>query len=126
MDKNHVEKLATATADDIYENPESFGLPKFEDFAKNPEKYLGRDDEKLGEVDRGSEMLNRHVKRHVYEFEGYRCKSLEEVERVAGNQGLKLRELEYTSEVVPLSGGWCDIKVNFMSKSNFEKRKKWA
>lgn len=110
---------------EILEDPHKYGMPTFEEFARNSEKYLGRDDDAFSQVDAGSRNLDRHVKRHVYEIEGYRCKSLEEVERVARSQGIALKELEYEPELIPLGGGKCDILIKFVSKKDREKRALW-
>lgn len=96
------------------------------DFARNREKYLGKEDEALGWVDKGSQILGRHVQRHVYEIEGFRCKSLEEVERVAKNQGIPLKALDYKPEIIPQGGGKCDILVKFVPKHIRERRAAWG
>ena len=126
MSKTHLEKIAEAQdTGEIFDDPTSFGMPTFDEFCRNREKYMGRDDDRLREVDRGSQTMKR-VKRHVYEIEGYRCKSLEEVERVALNQGIKLRELDYRPEVTQAGAGQFDLIVRFVSKSVRDKRNKWA
>lgn len=113
-------------AQEILENPSKFGMPTFEEFARNSEKYLGREDDGFAQVDRGSRNLDRHVERHIYEIEGYRCKTLEEVERVAASQGIALGELDYQPQVIPLGGGKCNILVKFVSKVERQKRALWG
>jgi len=126
MSKSHLQKIAEAKdTSDLFENPHDFGMPTFEEFAANREKYMGRDDDRLTEVDRGSRSLQR-VKRHIYEIEGYRCKSIEEVERVALNMGIKLQELDYRPEVTQAGAGQFDVIVRFVSKSTRDKRNKWV
>lgn len=119
-------KLKELDAQYLFDNPEEFGLPTFEQFRRNPEKYIGREDERLEEVDRGGEQIRNVVQRHIYEIEGYRCKSLEEVERVASQQGIPLRELDYRPEVVPTSAGKCDLLVRFVNKSTRARRREWS
>lgn len=127
MSKSNAEKLAEVKdIEEIMSDPTAYGLPTFEEFAKNSEKYLGRDDEKLGLADAGSRNLEKHVQRHIYEIEGYRCKTLEEVERIAKSQGIPLRELDYQPMVQPTGGGKCDILVRFVSKAKREQRKLWG
>lgn len=124
---NYTERLgAVKDVSEVLENPSYFGLPTFEEYAKNAEQFLGRDDEAFAQVDAGSKNLDRHVQRHVYEIEGYRCKTLEEVERVAKSQGIELGSLDYAPQVMPLGGGKCDILVKFVSKAEREKRSQWA
>lgn len=112
--------------EEVFENPHKFGMPTFEEFAKNSEKYLGREDDAFAQIDQGSKNLDRHVQRHIYEIEGYRCKSLEEVEKVARSQGISLGALDYQPQVMPLGGGKCDILVKFVSKAEREKRDLWG
>lgn len=119
-------KLKELDAQYLFDNPEEFGLPTFEQFRRNPEKYIGREDERLEEVDRGGEQIRNVVQRHIYEIEGYRCKSLEEVERVASQQGIPLRELDYRPEVVPTSAGKCDLLVRFVNKNTRARRREWS
>lgn len=99
--------------------------PTFEEFQKNRDHYLGRDFDKLSEVDNGSTMLNKLISRTRYEIEGYRCDTLEEVEKVAKNQGIPLRELDYRPQIMPIGGGKCDILVKFVSKNVREQRETW-
>lgn len=118
--------LGNATFDEVMANPEAYGLPTFDQFARNSEKYVGRDDDRFAEADRGSTHLKAHVQRHIYEIEGYRCKSLEEVERIATAQGINIRELDYRPQVIPLGAGKCDLLVKFVSKDQRAKRKLWG
>lgn len=95
----------------------------FEEFKRRRESYLGlSDSEDFGLIDRGSQVLKKQVKRHIYEIEGYRCNSLEEVERVAAAQGIPLRALDYRAMVQPLGAGKCDILIRFVSKTTREAR----
>jgi len=118
-------KLSEATFHEIVENPKSYGMPTFDEFVKNPDLLNGREDERLQEVERGSINLNRVVKRYIYEIEGYRCRSLEEVERIAKSMGLNLREMDYQPQMETNTGGKFDIKVKFVSKSERKKRENW-
>lgn len=113
---------------DIYldDLAKSVGFPTFDEFRKNPEKYMGREDASLAEVERGSTNLNRTVSKHIYEIEGYKCRSLEEVEKVAKSMGINLKELDYRPQVQPNTSGKFDIKVKFVSKTEREKRKLWG
>ena len=122
---DRLKQLADATFDDVMEDPTKFGLPTFDEFAKNPDLLFGKEDERLAEVERGSTNLNRVVKRYVYEIEGYRCKSLQEVERVARSMGINLRELDYQPQMEPNTSGKFDIKVKFVSKADRQKRQNW-
>jgi hypothetical protein len=98
----------------------------FEEYKRQRERFIGKEDEELGLVDSGSQYLRHLVRRHIYEIEGYRCRSLEEVERVARSQGIPLRELDYRPHIVPLGAGKCDILVRFVPKHVVDKRSAWG
>lgn len=104
---------------------EEIALPTFEEFKRNRERYLGRDDDALASADSGSKVLNQ-VQRHVYEIEGYRCRTLEEVERIANAQGIPMRQLDYRACIIPQSGHKCDILVKFVPKHTRERRASWG
>lgn len=102
------------------------GAPTFKQFCDNREKYLGKEDEVLGYMDQPTSMLKKYEnKKRLYEIEGYRCKSLEEVERVARSQGIPLRDLDYRPEIIPQAGHKCDILIKFIPKWVREKRADW-
>jgi len=101
------------------------GFPSFEKFCANPERYLGKDDDKLAEVDKGGKGINAPTKKHIYEIEGFKCKSLEEVERVAKDFGIPVKDLDYKPEVIPRAGHKCDLYIKFVPKSVREKRADW-
>lgn len=113
------------TLEDIQQDPEKFGAPTFEQFKKNRERYIGRDDATLAIVDKGSNNLSGMLEKYVYEIEGFRCKNLEEVERIAGDYGINLRDLDYRPELIPQGGGKAKMLIKFVSKEDREKRALW-
>lgn len=118
-------KIEEATWDEFSTNPEAFGFPRFEDWEKQRHKFVGHDEDSLASADKGSTLLNRTVQRHIYEIEGYRCKNLEEVERIAKSQGIKLRELDYRPQLVQAGAGKYDVIVRFVSKEKRKLRETW-
>lgn len=111
---------------DIAANPNKYGAPTFEQFKSNRDKYLGRDDDTFNAIDKGSSNLAGSVRKHEYEIEGYRCKSLEEIERVASEQlGINIKQLDYRPELIPQGGGKCNVLIKFISKGDREKRDQW-
>lgn len=118
-------QLEQATWEEFSANPEKFGFPRFDQWKAKREKLLGASDEILSRADKGSELLAGQIKRHVYEIEGYRCRSLEEVERVAKSQGIDLKKLDYRPQLCQAGAGKYDIVVKFVSKSDREKRDDW-
>jgi hypothetical protein len=122
MHPEDIEKIQRATNFDVANDPHKFGAPTFEEFKRNREKYMGRDDDTLESAEKGSQTLKKYVKRYLYEIEGYRCRTLDEVDRVATSQGIPIKDLDYRPTVVPLGGGKFDILVKFISKSDRERR----
>lgn len=113
------------TMDDIVADPTKFGAPTYESFKKDPTKFLGKPDQVLATVDKGSENLKRIISKYIYEVEGYRCHTLAEVERVAGSQGIEMKDLDYQPEVIPLGGGRANLLIRFISKKTKQRRSEW-
>jgi hypothetical protein len=118
--------MENATFEEFSANPEAFGFPSFERYQKERERFVGHEEEILASADKGSTALEHTVHRHVYEIEGYRCKNLEEVEKIAKSQGIDLRALDYRPQLVQAGAGKFDIIVKFVSKTDRDKRKAWA
>lgn len=113
-------------SEDLLSDPSKFGFPTFEEFARDPERYLGREDEVLALADEGCSILRKSnlVRKHVYEIEGFKCKSLEEVQKVAKSQGIPLTELDYSPVIIPRGAGQCDVLVKFIPKAELNRRSK--
>jgi hypothetical protein len=102
---------------DLLANPKAYGLPTLEEFAAAPEKWRKAADDIFKTADIGSTMgLKNIVAKQTYEVSGYKCDTLEEVERVALNEGLDIKLLELKPQIIPLGGGKCNIHVVFAPK----------
>ncbi len=120
------ENHATSSIEELTSNPNKFGAPTFEQYKADRDKYLGRNDDTFNAIDKGSRSLGKVAVKHEYEIEGFRCKSLEEVERVASEQlGINIDQLDYRPELIPQGGGKCNVLVKFISKDDREKRDQW-
>jgi hypothetical protein len=108
----------------IFNNPKAYGLPTFDEFAHKPEILLGRDDEQLASVANGTKFV-REIYKHVYFLEGYRCDSLEDVERMAGNMGIAIKDLDWIPELRSAQNGKYINEIRFFHKSNMSRRKDW-
>lgn len=97
------------------------GIPTFKDFSKNPDLFRTNEEEAFNQVDKGSSVFYKGVQ-YKYEIEGYKCKSLEEVERIAKSQGIPIKELDYQPEIIPQGGGKAQFNVKFISKAQRDKR----
>lgn len=107
----------SATTQDIMENPEKFGAPTLEQFIQRRNFYQKQYDSVFGRIDLGGKISNRYTDKQLFEIDGYRCKSLEEVERIARSEGIDLDAVakNYTAEFQPLGGGKATVLIRFMS-----------
>lgn len=78
--------------EDIMENPTKYGLPTFEEFRANKEKWLGRKDDDIAAVDRGDPMLGCFQKYYIETAVGRRYGPfpLELIETMAIEEGMNL------------------------------------
>lgn len=116
---------------DLEQNPNKFGFPTFEQFAKNPEhfknKFLGTETQALESVSNGSSnnALRQATKETVYEILHYRTKKLEDVERIARDNGIDLRAMKYRAVINNMGGHMGQVVVKFMSQADYERRQSW-
>lgn len=104
------------TYEQIIANPTKYGLPTFEDFAKNPDKWREAKDELFRSADGSIIAARQGLRKQTYEFEGYRANSLEEVERMCEQEGVAINSLEMRPHVIPVSAGVFDLLVHFRRK----------
>ena len=103
--------------EDLLNNPKAYGLPTFQEFCKDPDRWRKSADKVLGAVDIGSVGgLKKFVAEQTYEVAGYKCKTLEECQRVAQNEGLSIESMEMKPEVYKLGGDKYGILVSFIKK----------
>jgi hypothetical protein len=89
-----------ASLDDMIDNPHKYGLPTIEEFSKNPEKFRTGVESLFEVADKGSTNLNRLIRKHEYRIMGYKCKTLEEVQKIMNAEGRKLDEYVLKPELV--------------------------
>jgi hypothetical protein len=117
--------------DQLYKNPNKFGFPTFEQYAKNPERYIsqfrGRETESLDVVANGSSLagLRKSTQDVVYKIFQYETRKLEEVERIARENGIDLRKLKFKAIIQNMGGHRGQIVVRFMSQDEYERRETW-
>jgi hypothetical protein len=103
--------------DDLIDNPGKYGLPTFQEFAKNPAKWKQGVEELFEIVDRGSTQLNRLIIKHEYRILGYKCKTLEEVQRIMNAEGVSLNDCEIKGDLKEESAGKFKVVVDFVPKN---------
>lgn len=109
--------------EDLMENPSKFGMPTFDEFVGNRDKYTDRPDAMIEAIDRGDPALGC---RQRYYVEHYRVDSLEQAQRIASDMGGSLYE-DYIidPQLRPDGAGGFYNDVTFRSKKSLEKRKTW-
>jgi hypothetical protein len=110
------------TLEDLFDNPAKYGAPSFTEFSKQKEKYMGSESEAFEQVDKGSLIFKKGLRKFRFEILGYRCKTLEEVERICREQGINIRALDFQPEFIPLGGGEAEMLVRFVSKDERDQR----
>lgn len=101
---------------------EDAGVPTFEQFCKNPKRYRKNAEETFEAVDEGGHAMRHLMHSMTYEIFGYKCTTLEEVQRIASSQGFQIDHLEAKPQAIPEPGGSgsapkCRMHVVFEPKS---------
>jgi len=115
------------TASDVFQDadlemmirdPHRFGVPTFEEFRKNPDKYKMPKDWLLQAISDqpGKSQIGHLVRKVVYRCLGFDCSTLEEVERVAANEGLHLTDLDIRPQMIQDLAGKYVVRVDFVRK----------
>ena len=82
------------------------GFPSFQEYCRNPGRWKKPSGEMFGKIDEGGHSL-RHllVPGWSYEILGRRCKTLEEVEKIAINEGYNIDHLDAKPQLEKVPGG---------------------
>lgn len=112
---------AETTLEDITENPTAYGLPPFEVFCKNKEKWMGRKDAEIAAIDRGDPMLGCLQKYFFETASGRRYGPfpLELIETMAIEEGMILHhDFIKDPQLKPDSRGGFYTEVTFRPNPN--------
>jgi hypothetical protein len=107
---------------DILMNPEKYGAPTFAQFCKHKQDNEGKEDQKRYiAVQDGATSINWLVEKQKYFYldskgKRFKCKNLEEIERIAKSEGVSPRDLDYKPELIPQTTDKCHIHVTFFRK----------
>lgn len=104
------------TAEDIMRDPNKYGVPTIHQFARNPEKYFDSNEDRMGRIDKSSELLKDVVEKQWYKLGKWKVDSLEKIERIAKEEGIDLANCKLCPQIVPSVAGKCDIIVEFKPK----------
>jgi len=98
-------------------NPERFGIPAFDEFKKDPDKYRKRPDDLFASADASTQTFREVLRKQRYFWKNeYEANSLEEIERICREEGISYDSLNMCPAVVPVEAGKFDIFVSFWPK----------
>lgn len=103
-----------ATVEDLLSNPRRFGFPTFAEFSQNPDKYRYTLSERLGQIDQSTKVFKNLVQKQRYRLGRHVVKTLEEIERIAKEEGIDLMRCKLAPVVERHAGGKVDIEVEFV------------
>lgn len=113
----------------VMENPHSVGMPTFDEYAANPAHYISKfkmndNAATLADMEDGAmnSVLGRVLKTVKHEILGYRVRTLEQVEKIALENGVDLRNIKYRACLIPLGGGDGEVLVKWMTEAEYNKR----
>lgn len=106
--------------EDILEDPNRYGLPTFQEFCKNPEKWRANPEQVLIDATRGSTILKKAISKITFAFRCWETSSAEKIERILADYGLKPQDVEMKPELIYLGNGKCKCIVNFIEKERRE------
>lgn len=106
------------SVEDVLANPHKYGFPTIQEFAANPDKYRESLSKRLARVDQSSAVFKNSLERQTYKIAGFKVKTLEEVERIAREEGINLADCNFAPQVLPGSmPGKVEIMVEFKVKT---------
>ena len=121
IDRKNLAKLRNATVDDIINDPHAYGFYSFQEFARNPEKYIGKTDELFGRIDQSGETIKSYIRKHIYKFKKWKTKSLEELETIIKDHGFEIWDMDFKGDLINHHGGKCDCVIELFPKGEGKK-----
>lgn len=106
----------------IIADPKAFGAPTFEEFCNNKDKIINDHEQRYIAVDMGGTAIQMLVSKYKYFFRSmhtgkrYKCKTIDEVNKVAHSEGVSDKDLDYDPQIIPIGAGKCNIHVTFFRK----------
>jgi hypothetical protein len=116
LNSRTLENIKTADLSDVMDNPKKYGVPTFEEYARNRDKWIGKHDDQFAWIDKGTTILKKRISTQKYSIFGYRADSLEECERIANAEGCNISQLEIKPELTQDSAGQLILNVRMEKK----------
>jgi hypothetical protein len=101
------------------------GFPTFDEFRKNPDKWRRKNDDLLESADQSSIAFRKNIQKTKYMWKNsFECKSLEQIERIAKEEGYKIHDLAMCPQKKAISGSneqaGVEVVIQFWPKLEFE------
>lgn len=116
---------------DLHKDPNRFGFPTLEQYSKNPQMYrdrfMGKDSDVFDIISNGSTLkgIRKATNSVKYKILQYETRSLEEVERIALENGMHPRDLTFIAEIRNTGGQRGEQIIRVLTKEEYERRKSW-
>lgn len=111
------------TLDDMLSVLVPAGFPTFDEFRRNPDKYRDRPEQLFESAEASTQTFRRAVVKQKYCWRNtYPCDSLEQIERIAREEGFNVNDLEMQPGVISKTGtnrDQVEITVHFWPKDEF-------
>lgn len=114
--------FSSLTIEDLAANPGKFGIPTFEQFCANPDRYRRKRTMSMDMLSNGPRQFRRDLNKIIYKINGHEMPE-DHVERALGDHGYTLADIDLLNRgtrlkkevnMIPLGGGKYDIVVNFL------------
>lgn len=118
-------KFKEITIQDLQNDPTKYGVPTFEQFAKDPKKYSPQlsEEEQLSIIDNGGQNLKRYTKKKIYEVMGRQFETLEKAHDFCRDHGFPVKNWKVVT--YNTGGQRGEEKVIIMPPEEFNRRNKW-
>jgi hypothetical protein len=103
------------------------GFPTFDEFKKNPDNWRRGYDDLFKSADESSVVFRKNIKETKYMWKDqFECSSIEQVERIARDEGFVPNDLEMCPKKTAISGmnenAGVSVIIQFWPKGEFRKR----
>lgn len=107
---------------DLIKDPKKYGFCTFEEYRKDKKRWQFNAEQIFEIVQGAGTNHKKSLKKLRFEVNGHRAETLEQVQRIAREEGLDMRTLDIWPEIIDLGGQWCDILVKFMPREEVQRR----
>ena len=108
--------FSDTTPEEIMADPHKYGLPTLEEWPRYRENYIKSLNSEFALIDKGGNNTKHLYRKVKFRYGLYAADSLEEMEKILNNEGLKINDVEWKPEFTDNLGGKSDVTVFFVKK----------